>query len=146
MMQSGDSIPIIHRSKHIKYLFCSASSDLSIVIKIGSHLLRIVELDGFSIEEKTVNQLMLSPGETARIIPIPETDIDTSEPVWIEVTEAGVLMGSGAHEQPLNQRKSHAMLIPEESNEVADNPLLITKDISAGPIIANVPWTKTFTE
>ena len=89
---------------------------------------------------------MLSPGETARVIPIPETDMDASEPVWIEVTEAGVLIGSGALEQPLNQRKSHAILIPE-SNEVTDQPISGIKDIPAGPaIIANVPWTRTYTE
>ena len=38
--------------------------------EISGHLLRVVELDGFAIKPKVVNRLMLSPGETAAVVPI----------------------------------------------------------------------------
>ena len=50
--------------------FVCAASDFSVTIKISEHVISIVELDGFLVEAKRVNYLMLSPGETARIIPI----------------------------------------------------------------------------
>jgi len=94
---------------------------LAIVVSIAEYQLRVIELDGFPIKEKVVDQLMLSPGETAQIIPKRKLS-DTRTWTWIEVVEAGVLIGAGELERPLDRKKAKAQIIIN-SNDVVDNSL-----------------------
>ena len=44
----------------------SATADWSVYVSVDGHRLNVIELDGFPIHPKTLDSLMLSPGETAR--------------------------------------------------------------------------------
>ena len=55
---------------HLQNILLSASADLTINFQISGHSLRVIELDGFPIQPKIVNRLMMVPGETAVVEPI----------------------------------------------------------------------------
>ena len=71
------------------------------------------------VEPRTVNYLMLSPGETARVIPIRDPAA-TDSAFWIEIAESGSLIGFGENQAPWEPRVSFAIL--QYSNEKFEHP------------------------
>ena len=44
----------------------SATADWSVYFSVGGHRMKVIELDGFPIDPKYMDILLLNPGETAR--------------------------------------------------------------------------------